>query len=178
MTKHKQFHFKGVPGTYDADPKGVQTTVYEFNTEEEMNASGLLNDPRRTTCFTSDGKYYIGGHFYPPKMKKVYICSRYRADERYTTGENIASAVDACKYAALKGCAPYAPHLYLPLVLDDSDPTGRVTGMSVGLEFLKVCDEVWQWGTNISEGMAAELKLAKELGIPVIVFYKYPNDTD
>ncbi len=39
------------------------TVLYEFETEEEMNATGLLRDPRRTTCFMSSGKYYVGGHF-------------------------------------------------------------------------------------------------------------------
>lgn len=39
------------------------TVLYVFDTEEEMNASGLLKDPRRTTCFVSAGKYYVGGHF-------------------------------------------------------------------------------------------------------------------
>ncbi len=33
-----------------------------------MNESGLLNDPRRTTCFKSGEKYYVGGHF--EAMKK------------------------------------------------------------------------------------------------------------
>ena len=32
------------------------------------------------------------------------------------------------------------------------------------------CDEVWQWGKTITEGMAAELARAKELGIPIKVY--------
>jgi uncharacterized protein YjaZ len=39
------------------------TILYEFDSEAKMKASGLLHDPRRTTCFMSSGKYYIGGHF-------------------------------------------------------------------------------------------------------------------
>ena len=42
--------------------------------------------------------------------------------------------------------------------------------MAVGRAFLAVCDEVWQWGATVSAGMAAELDLAKELGIPIKVF--------
>ena len=46
------------------EPAGSPITIlYEFDTEEEMNASGLLDDPRRTTCFMSAGAYYVGGHF-------------------------------------------------------------------------------------------------------------------
>lgn len=40
----------------------VKTILYEFETEEEMNASGMLNNPNRQTCFMSDGKYYVGLH--------------------------------------------------------------------------------------------------------------------
>jgi len=39
------------------------TVTYEFDTEIEMKNSGLIDDPRRTTCYMSRGKYYVGGHF-------------------------------------------------------------------------------------------------------------------
>lgn len=167
MKVHKKYHFKGIPGTYPADPDDLITVLHEFENEAEMTASGLLNDPRRTTCFMSNGKYYVGGHF---EMKKVFICSRYRADDKHTTEDNIRRALLACNHAAMKGYAPYAPHLYLPLCLNDSDPAERALGMSAGREFLAVCDEVWQWGATVSAGMAAELALAAELGIPIKVF--------
>ncbi len=104
------------------------------------------------------------------EMKKVYICSRYRADKRHSVKGNINRALLACGYAVMEGYAPYAPHLYLPLFLDDNDPAEREKGMAIGREFLKICDEVWQWGATVSEGMAAELALAKELGKPIRVF--------
>ena len=103
-------------------------------------------------------------------MKKVYICSRYRADEKHTTEENIKRALYACSYAVSKGYAPYAPHLYLPRCLDDNDPTKRALGIAAGSAFLTVCDEVWQWGATVSEGMAAELAYAFDLGLPIKVF--------
>lgn len=103
-------------------------------------------------------------------MKKVCICSRYRADDKHTVKDNIGRALSACYHAAKKGYAPYAPHLYLPRCLDDTDPADRALGIAIGQEYLKTCDEVWQWGATVSEGMAAELALAKELGIPVKVF--------
>lgn len=103
-------------------------------------------------------------------MKKVFICSRYRADEKHTLYSNLLRAKFACTSAVMHGYAPIAPHLYLPLCLDDNDPHERELGMAAGREFLAVCDEVWQWGATISEGMAAELAYAKELGIPIKVF--------
>lgn len=103
-------------------------------------------------------------------MKKVYICSRYRADDKHTIEENVAKAFKACGYAASIGYAPYAPHLYLPRCLDDDKPEERELGLRIGMEFLKFCDEIWQCDTDISEGMATELALAEELDIPVRVF--------
>ena len=75
-------------------------------------------------------------------MKKVFICSRYRADEKHTVADSVARASSACSRAVMNGYAPYAPHLYLPLCLDDDDPAEREAGMAVGREFLATCDEL------------------------------------
>ena len=103
-------------------------------------------------------------------MKKVFICSRYHANEKYTTEDNVRRALYACTHALMKGYAPIAPHLYLPRCLDDNDPTERELGMAAGREFLAACNEVWQWGATITEGMLSELAYAEELGIPIRVF--------
>jgi hypothetical protein len=57
-----------------------------------------------------------------------------------------------------------------PNCLDDSDPKEREIGIRAGQEWISVCDELWQWGATVSEGMKAEIALAHELGIPVKVF--------
>ncbi|GHU35468.1 hypothetical protein FACS1894105_04250 [Clostridia bacterium] len=103
-------------------------------------------------------------------MKKVFICSRYRADEMHTVEDAVSSALRACGRAIYKGYAPYAPHLYLPQCLYDDSPDERAMGMAVGQTFLEVCDEVWQWGKTVTEGMAAELAYAEKLGKPIKVF--------
>ena len=103
-------------------------------------------------------------------MKKVYICSRYRADADHTTAQNIERALYACTYALIRGYAPFAPHLIYPRCLDDDDPREREQGMKAGQAFLAECDELWQWGASVSEGMAAEIALARELCIPTRVF--------
>jgi len=103
-------------------------------------------------------------------MKKVFICSRYRADERHTVEEAVGSALSACGLAIRKGCAPIAPHVYIPKCLDDNDPMERAAGMAIGRELLKMCDEVWQWGKTVTEGMAEELAYAKKLGKPIKVY--------
>ncbi|MDL2287591.1 hypothetical protein LJB90_03430 [Eubacteriales bacterium OttesenSCG-928-G02] len=69
-----------------------------------------------------------------------------------------------------KGYAPYAPHLYLTRCTDDNDPLERAQGMAAGREFLAMCDELWQWGATISEGMQQEIAFAEQHGIPIKIF--------
>lgn len=98
-------------------------------------------------------------------MKKVYICSPCRGDYE----KNITKAQEYCRAAALAGVIPIAPHVYLTQFLNDTNPDERELGLSFGLELLQGCDEVWVYGiTAPSAGMAAEIKLARELGIPVL----------
>jgi hypothetical protein len=54
MKVYREYYYKNEPEL---------TVLYEFDSEEEVNASGLLDDKRRTTCFMSDGQYFVGGHF-------------------------------------------------------------------------------------------------------------------
>lgn len=96
-------------------------------------------------------------------MKKVYICSRYRADKDHTIEENVQQALLACRCAA----QVVLPHMLRTFTCRNALMTAIPQN---GQEFLKLCDEVWQWGATVSEGMAAELALAKQLGIPVKVF--------
>jgi len=103
-------------------------------------------------------------------MKKVFICSRYRPDERHTVEEAVNSALLACSVAIQHGYAPYAPHLYVPNCLNDDDPGDRTKGMEIGMEFLKACDEVWRWGFTVTDGMRSELDYAEKLGKPIKVF--------
>ena len=52
-------------------------------------------------------------------------------------------------------------------MLDDSDPEQRAIGLKLGHRLLSVCQEVWVCGGRISSGMAGEIALAENLGIPV-----------
>lgn len=81
--------------------------------------------------------------------------------------ENLQFAQKACGYAAAQGAVPYAPHLLFPQFLDDNDPEQRDTGIRMGLQMLRRCDELWLCGDVVSAGMAEEEKLARRLGVPV-----------
>lgn len=91
------------------------------------------------------------------KSPFVYICSPYRGSPRV----NIMRARDYCKYAVRKGKIPLAPHLYFPQFM--SDITERDRAMAMNFELLKLCSEIWVFGSEISEGMAWEISKAEKL---------------
>ena len=95
----------------------------------------------------------------------VYVCSPYRGD----IPANTERAKSYCRFAVTKGCIPIAPHLLFTQFLDDSVATEREQGLRMGAELLKLCDELWAFGTP-SAGMRAEMDTAKQLGKPIRSF--------
>lgn len=94
----------------------------------------------------------------------VYVCSPYSGNVE----RNIRYAQELTKWALRKGYAPITPHLYLPQVLDDTEPAERALGLTVGRELLKSCSLILvgeQFG--ISAGMATEIREALRLCIPI-----------
>ncbi len=94
----------------------------------------------------------------------VYVCSAYSGKD-----ENYARALKFGQYVVSKGCIPIIPHTMLHGVLDDANPLQRADGLEAGRRLLKMCDAVWVFGREkaASEGMAAEIRLAGDYGIPV-----------
>lgn len=99
-------------------------------------------------------------------MKKVFICSPYRGNVE----KNVENAKKHARLAAVCGYCPVASHLLYPQFLKDSDPEERILGITLGVELMKCCDEVWIFGSDITNGMAYELGKARELGIPVRLY--------
>lgn len=95
-------------------------------------------------------------------MKKVFICSPLRGN--YT--KNINRAQHHSRNVALSGSLPLTPHLYFTTFLNDDKEEERKIGMEMGLELLKLCDEVNVYGEP-TEGMKEEIKLANKLKIKV-----------
>ena len=99
-------------------------------------------------------------------MRLVFICSPYSGDIAY----NVEVARSLCRMALLRECAPFAPHLLYPQMLDDDAPNEREAGIRAGLEFMAVCDEVWAFTRNgVSSGMRREIEHAHKLGLRVVV---------
>ena len=99
-------------------------------------------------------------------MRKVFICAPYRGDVE----SNVEKAKGHARFAAHCGYCPVVPHLMFPQFLDDSNPEERILGITLGVELMKICDEVWIFGSTISNGMAFELEHASKLGIPVRLY--------
>ena len=101
--------------------------------------------------------------------RKIFICSPYRG----RVEENKKKAVSYARITAMSGDVPIVPHLYFPSFLDDNIPNERMTGIAMGLELMDMCDEVYVFGFDITEGMKFELDHAKETRKPVRLY-----DTD
>lgn len=114
-------------------------------------------------------------------MRKVYICSPYRAKDGAELDRNIDYAQALTKQAIEAGLAPITPHLYMTQCLNEDKPEERAAGMAAGLALLKSCDFVIagvKYG--ISEGMSAEIAAADAAGIEVVnadkLCYKLEHD--
>lgn len=97
------------------------------------------------------------------RQKIVYICSPLRGD----LAGNIIKANYYSRFAYEQGCIPLAPHAIFTQFLDDNNPNERKSGMTMGLNLLDRCDELWAFGPNISDGMKREIEHARRKGIPI-----------
>ena len=108
----------------------------------------------------------------PPRPKKnmptkrVYICSPLKGNiER-----NMRRAEVYCRFAFDEGYVPICPHIFYPRFLDDTDKDERAAGMHYGLQEMWQARQLWVFGANITDGMRAEIELAKQLKIPIRYF--------
>lgn len=97
----------------------------------------------------------------------VFVCSPLRAETYAGMQHNISNAGRYCEFVVNVGCTPFAPHVFFTRFLDDRNEKHRQAGIDGGIEFLKLCNELWVFGNKITSGMEHEIKLAIELSIPV-----------
>ena len=102
----------------------------------------------------------------------IYVCNPYRGTMNEML-QNMANANNYCKLISLAGGIPIAPHIYFTMFLADNDPKQRELGLQIGQELLgRFCDELWIFGSRISQGMSQEIAYAAEHNIP----FKYVAD--
>lgn len=92
----------------------------------------------------------------------IFVCSPYRGD----TETNMQNARRYCRLVVEQGGIPFAPHLLFTRFLNEGKAAERRRGLWMGMEMLRLCDELWAFGEP-TEGMRLEITQARRLGIPV-----------
>lgn len=94
----------------------------------------------------------------------VYICSPFSGD----ISSNIDRARRYSRFAVDTKAIPLAPHLLFPQFMDES--TERELAIFMDMVLLGRCEQVWVFGSHISDGMAAEIEKAKRKQIRIRYF--------
>lgn len=94
----------------------------------------------------------------------IYICSPCRGN----VAENLNLAQMYCIYAFSKGYTPIAPHLMFRGLLSDDNPKERERALTIGLQLLSFCSEMWVFGDTITEGMRGEIDYATKHNIKIV----------
>lgn len=96
----------------------------------------------------------------------IYVCSPFKGDIEH----NIEQARQYCRRVIKTGKIPFAPHLYFPQFLDDTDPQERKQGIKYAIHMMRFCTEVWVFGDVVSDGMRLEIEHANKTGKAVKYF--------
>ena len=100
----------------------------------------------------------------------AYVCSPFRGDVE----KNTARAREYCRQVYEAGYTPLAPHLYFTQFLNDDYPKERVAGMEMGVALLPLCRVLVFCGSDITEGMKAEMQHAQRLGVEICTLEHIP----
>lgn len=106
------------------------------------------------------------------KIHRIYVCSPLSAPTKGEITRNMEAARRKCGEinAVFGGRAKaWAPHAYIPEMLDDTIAEERKIGMEFGMELLKRSDIVYVFGSHLSAGMRSEIKYAAENNIDIAV---------
>ena len=98
----------------------------------------------------------------------IYVCSPYASDPEH----NAKCAEDYCRHVWEMGGVPLAPHLLFPRFMNESKLSEREAGLRMARKLLGMCDEMWVFGDEITEGMVDEIVEAVLRSIPI---YHYPG---
>lgn len=94
----------------------------------------------------------------------VYICSPFSGD----TQANMEKAKRYSRFAVDQGAIPIAPHLLFPQFL--SEDTERDLAMFMDLVLLTKCEQLWVFGSTVSDGMRREIEKAKKKHMTIRYF--------
>ena len=87
---------------------------------------------------------------------------------------NVERARSYCWEVFEAGYMPWAPHIYFPQFLQEDIPRERAASIEMGVTLLSQCRVLVVCGSDITEGMASEIRFAQELGIEVCALDNLP----
>ena len=92
--------------------------------------------------------------------KRIYVCSRYRADTEDGKAFNVAVAKYFSREIANDGAIPVTPHIYFPQFMDDDNEVERAYAMEVGRQMIDTCQTfvIIIIDGKISDGMRDEIE--------------------
>ena len=85
----------------------------------------------------------------------VYICSPFSGNPE----ENMSKARKYCRFAVDQGAIPVAPLLFFPQFMKEK--TERELALFMDMVLLGHCAQLWVFGSEITDGMQAEISRAK-----------------
>lgn len=92
-------------------------------------------------------------------MKKAYICSPLRSNEK----QDINNAISYAKFVYERcGMIPIMPHFYA-FIFDDKDKSQKELGISISLGKILDCTDIWVFGNTVTKKMKQEIQNAKAL---------------
>ena len=98
-------------------------------------------------------------------MKRIYIAGPYTAPDARLTRQNTDKAIEIGCELISKGWAPFIPHLSHYIWMHPKGDFDYEVWTALDMEWLEVCDAFYY--ISSSKGADAELKYAKQLGIPI-----------
>lgn len=100
----------------------------------------------------------------------VYICSPLSAPTREEMLCNMQAAREYAREVSCElNCRTFAPHAWLPELLNDSSPDERELAMNFDMELLSRCGTIIICHPAVTKGVADEMDEAQKLGIPIFV---------
>lgn len=116
-------------------------------------------------------------HLENPNFRPLaYICAPYSGDKDL----NITRAIHYAELAYKNSAIPVIPHLLFPFK-DDRDLEQRKDALFMDIILLGKCQEVWVFGSEITEGMKIEIKIeirniVVEIGVGILTFLSILNN--
>lgn len=115
-------------------------------------------------------------NYYYQFAPKVFVCSPYKANQRFTMEENLTNARTIGIHLLECGLMPLIPHEFYSRMLDDNHPGQRSAGILLSKGMVWMCDlmlVVRYENVGITEGMMSDIGSLD----PSKPMYEYRPDT-